>query len=209
MSKAYDSFFEAQCILVFGQLSEKLPKHLHYHCLEHTQDVIKEAIRIGENEGLNQHDLLLLKIAALYHDNGFIRSPHEHEKVSCEIAREQLKNTILSENDIDEVCLAIMATKIKQSPMDKISEILCDADLDYLGRDDFYEIGNRLFEEIKFSNENYNELDWNKLQIGFLESHHFFTETNISLRTETKNKHLRNLKNWLSVNEEMLKNKLT
>jgi predicted metal-dependent HD superfamily phosphohydrolase len=201
VTNAYDSFFEAQCKIVFGQLSEKLPKHLHYHCLEHTQDVINEAIRIGNSECLNPHEMLILKIAALYHDNGFIRSPHEHEKVSCEIAREQLKNTILSEDDIDEVCLAIMATKIKQSPMNTISEILCDADLDYLGRNDFEEIGHRLFQEIKFSNQNFTKLDWNKLQIGFLESHHFFTKTNIELRTAIKDKHLADLKRWLSLND--------
>lgn len=201
MTNAYDSFFEAQCKIVFGQLSEKLPKHLYYHSLEHTKDVVNEAVRIGNSEGLNEHELLLLKIAALYHDNGFIRSPHEHEKVSCEIAREQLKNTILTENDIDEVCLAIMATKIKQSPMNAISEILCDADLDYLGRDDFEEIGNRLYQEIKFNNQHFTELDWNKLQISFLESHHFFTKTSIALRTAPKMHHLDKLKKWLTLND--------
>lgn len=201
MTNAYDSFFEAQCKIVFGQLSEKLPKHLYYHSLEHTKDVVNEAVRIGNSEGLNEHELLLLKIAALYHDNGFIRSPHEHEKVSCEIAREQLKNTILTENDIDEVCLAIMATKIKQSPMNAISEILCDADLDYLGRDDFEEIGNRLYQEIKFNNQDFTELDWNKLQISFLESHHFFTKTSIALRTSPKMHHLDKLKKWLTLND--------
>jgi HD superfamily phosphodiesterase len=186
---------------VFGQLSEKLPKHLYYHSLEHTQDVVNEAIRIGNSEGLNSHELFILKIAALYHDNGFIRSPHEHEKVSCEIAREQLKNTILTEKDIEEVCLAIMATKIKQSPMNKISEILCDADLDYLGRSDFKEIGSKLFDEIKFSNPTLTQLGWNKIQVSFLESHIFFTKTNIALRTEVKNKHLNELKEWLSLHD--------
>jgi uncharacterized protein len=197
----FDIFFEAQSQIVFKQLAEKLPKHLHYHSLEHTKDVLNEAIRIGNAEGLNAHELLLLKIAALYHDNGFILSPHDHESVSCEIAKEQLKKTILSKSDIEDVCAAIMATKIKQSPMDKISEILCDADLDYLGRNDFKEIGSKLFEEIKFNNPNLTELGWNKIQIGFLESHNFFTKTNIALRTAIKTKHLNELKEWVSLHD--------
>ena len=32
------------------------------------------------------------------------------------------------------------ATKIPQTPLTKLEEIICDADLDYLGREDFFEI---------------------------------------------------------------------
>ena len=201
MTKSYDLFFETQSKIVFDQLAEKLPKYLQYHSIEHTKDVLQEAERLGIAEGLADHEMLLLKIATIYHDNGFIRSPHDHEKVSCEIAREQLKNTLLTENDIEDVCSAIMATKIKQSPMDKISEILCDADLDYLGRPDFKEIAGKLYLELKFSNPNLTEVDWNKIQVNFLDHHHYFTKTNIALRTEIKDKHIQELRDWLLIND--------
>ena len=42
-----------------------------------------------------------------------------------------------------------MATKVPQSPKNHLEEILCDCDLDYLGRDDFEKISNNLFSEWK------------------------------------------------------------
>ena len=62
----------------------------------------------------------------------------------------------------------IMATKIPQSPRNGLEEIICDADLDYLGRDDFYEIGATLFEELKAYNVLQNEREWNRIQVKFL-----------------------------------------
>ena len=42
-----------------------------------------------------------------------------------------------------------MATKFPQDPHNLLEEIICDADLDFLGRTDFYPIGNSLFEELQ------------------------------------------------------------
>ena len=87
-----------------------------------------------------------------------------------------------------------MATKIPQSPKNKLEAIICDADLDYLGRDDFYDIGNTLFEELKAYNILQTEEAWNKLQVKFLENHSFFTNTNRRRRAPRKGKYLRELR---------------
>ena len=65
------------------------------------------------------------------------------------MAREILPAYGLTRDQIDTICGMIMATRIPQSPSNQLERILCDADLDYLGRDDFYEIGGRLFEELR------------------------------------------------------------
>ena len=54
-----------------------------------------------------------------------------------------------SETEIDTICGMILATKFPQQPHNRLEEIMCDADLDYLGRPDFFSIGNTLFEELK------------------------------------------------------------
>ena len=42
-----------------------------------------------------------------------------------------------------------MATKLPPEPSNLLEEIICDSDLDYLGRSDFIPVSNTLFEELK------------------------------------------------------------
>jgi hypothetical protein len=92
----------------------------------------------------------------------------------------------------------IRATKIPQQPQNKLEEIIADADLDYLGRDDFFMIGGQLFNELKARNVVNQESDWDQIQIRFLENHHYFTTTARNLREEQKEKHLKLIKSKYS-----------
>ena len=83
-----------------------------------------------------------------------------------------------------------MATKIPQTPQTKLEEIIADADLDYLGRDDFFEISEYLYKELLNSGIVNNEEQWNILQVDFFEKHHYFTQLSKELRDEKKKKHL-------------------
>jgi len=181
-------------------LMRGLPPELYYHTLEHTLDVLREAVRIADAEGLSPDDIALLKIATLFHDSGFTRTKTDHENFSCDIAREMLPKNGLSPENIEKVCTAIMATRIPQTPINTISRILCDADLDYLGRDDFYEIGDTLYEELKSAGVLKDRLAWNQLQVKFLKQHHYFTETNIKLRTPQKLIFLAEIEKWVGEN---------
>jgi hypothetical protein len=88
----------------------------------------------------------------------------------------------------------IMATKIPQSPQNLLEEILCDADLDYLGRNDFFPIGETLFEEMKTYHLIADEQTWNRLQVNFLTAHHYFTRTNKVIRESIKQNYLDKLR---------------
>jgi hypothetical protein len=72
--------------------------------------------------------------------------------------------------------------------------MIADADLDYLGRDDFFTIGGQLFNELKARNVVNDESVWDQIQIKFLENHHYFTDTARNLRAEQKEKHLQIIK---------------
>ena len=65
---------------------------------------------------------------------------------------------------------------------------------DYLGRSDFYTIGNSLFEEMKVYHLISDEFAWNRLQVSFLNVHRFHTYTNKSLREPVKRRYLEELK---------------
>ena len=177
------------------RLRKELPKHLSYHSTAHIKDVYESARRIGKSEGVSDLDLKLILIAAMYHDCGFTIQSKNHEKISCDIAKENLPNFGFSPEQIKTICGMIMATQVPQKPKNHLEEILCDADLDYLGRSDFFEIGNGLFHELKVYGIINTEEDWNQLQIRFLEQHHYFTKTSIANRKPLKDIHLSQLKN--------------
>lgn len=181
------------------RLERELDPRLGYHNLLHTLDVMKQTEIIAKQEGINdKHDLLLLKTAAAYHDTGFLSVYKGHEEKSCEIATEDLKN-VFGENDIKKICGMIRATKIPQSPNTLFEQIICDADLDYLGRDDFEPISRNLYDEFISFKIIPEDVIWDHIQIRFFESHQYFTKTAIEKRNKIKMKHLAILKercNW-------------
>jgi HD superfamily phosphodiesterase len=184
---------------ILERLRNELPKERTYHCLEHTLDVYASAIDIAEKEGVvDEEDLTLLKTAALYHDCGFIAHDMDHEQQGCVLVREHLPRFGYSSAQVQRVCDMIMATRIPQSPRNKLSRILCDADLDYLGREDFKRIGDSLFSEMRTFGVLSTELEWNQLQLRFLERHSYFTVTNKKLREPVKQQYLAELRQWLS-----------
>ena len=96
--------------------------------------------------------------------------------------------------DIETICDMIMATKIPQSPKNLLEEIICDADLDYLGRSDFYAIGDTLYRELSEYKLIMDEQAWNRLQVSFLSAHSFHTLTNRTIREPVKQKYLESLR---------------
>ncbi len=179
---------------ILKKMENELPGHLFYHGLHHTRNVYNTSVMIAKEEGIeSENDLDLLKTASLYHDSGFTIDYQHHEESGCELARKTLPGFDFSLENIEIICGMIMATKIPQSPKTILEEILCDADLDYLGRDDFYEIGDTLFSELKFFHQVKDEQQWNKIQVGFLNAHQYYTNFGKTRREAQKQIYLREL----------------
>lgn len=177
-----------------GRLRKELPKHLTYHSLAHVKDVYRAAERLAKAEGVKGEDLTLLLTAVLFHDAGFIFQSKDHEQIGCDIVRAELPRFDYTPEQIERICGMIMATRIPQTPYNLLEEIIADADLDYLGRDDFWIIGNTLFEELQMYGIIQTEDEWNALQIRFLEQHHYFTQTAIRTRQPKKDEYTAILK---------------
>lgn len=79
-----------------------------------------------------------------------------------------------------------MATKMPPNPQTLLQRIICDSDLDYLGRMDFIPTSNALYRELNESGMEMTLNEWNKLQIKFLTNHVFYTETFQRLREVNK-----------------------
>lgn len=175
---------------ILDRLESELAPHLTYHGHHHTIDVMEATERIGRAEGVDGKGLEILLVASAFHDCGFLYGHKEHEQRGCEIAREVLPGFEFGDDDIEQICRMIMATKVPQQPLDKLSRILCDADLDYLGRDDFEPVAGSLFQELKELGIVQTEEAWNRIQLGFLEQHRYHTDYGKNHRQEPKQHHL-------------------
>lgn len=159
---------------VIHLLSEKLPCTLYYHCKEHTIYVVEKAEHIANMEGVTGQDLYLIKIAALFHDIGFIEQREDHEQVGCKIMRKKLAG-LLSEDQLDTIAGMIMATKIPQTPTNTMERIVADADLEYLATNKFNDVGDKLYKELQYYDKTMNLIKWDQLQVSFIEKHHYHT----------------------------------
>ena len=180
--------------LILDRLEKELPRYLYYHNVKHTVDVVTEVELIGWAEGLDDEGILLLKTAALFHDVGHTISYDEHEFHGTELARKLLPAYGYSEEQLEKICNIIMATKLPPQPSDIYQEIICDADLDYLGRSDMIPVSNTLYKELSEQDKIGTLNDWNKLQLKFISAHTYFTKTARSLREVNKQKQIERIK---------------
>jgi adenylate cyclase len=180
--------------IILDKLEKELPKHLYYHNFKHTIDVINQAELIGYGEGVDDESILLLKTAALFHDAGHVIGYDEHEYSGTQIAREFLPKYKYTPEQIDKICELIMATRLPPKPSNVLESIMCDSDLDYLGRSDFIPVSNTLYKELKEQNKIGTLNDWNKIQVKFLSVHQFFTKTAQHLREVNKQMQIERIK---------------
>ena len=174
-------------------LEKELPDKLFYHALHHTFDVLHVCNEYIRRDKIKDYDAKLLRIGALVHDIGFTQTYKDHEAKGQEIALELMSELHFPEEDIEIVKGLIWATKIPQSPKTYLEKIICDADLDYLGRSDFYKISDQLFAELKHRGILKNKKEWNKIQIDFLEKHQYHTEFARKYRQPAKEKRIAEL----------------
>ena len=176
---------------VLDYLKEGLSDKLLYHSVNHSIDVVHAVERIALSEGVTDEGLFLLKTAAILHDAGFVKQYENNESIGAQMASEWLPNYGYTEQHIKTIVELIHVTAIPHKPINKLQEIICDADLDYLGRDDFEEISNRLRLELRRMEKIDSDRGWDKIQISFLKTHKYFTKTSIVARRKKKRENLK------------------
>ncbi len=172
--------------MILDKLEKELPGYVFYHNIKHTVDVVTEVELIGWAEGCTDEEILLLKTAGLFHDTGITVSFDNHELLGTDYARKILPGYNYTTDQIEKICSIIMATRLPPKPANLLEEIICDSDLDYLGRSDFIPVSNTLFEELKAQNKMKDLNEWNKMQVKFISAHQYFTKTARGLREVNK-----------------------
>jgi len=209
--------------MIFDEILKKVKEHIGstfrshhttentYHNMTHTTEVVQSVTEIARAMNVSAEDIELLKIAAWFHDLGYIEKCEGHEEISIEYAEKFLKENGLTEAQIVKIASLIKATHFPHVPKNELEEIICDADLYHLGTSKFEEKGNLLRKELEQKGiMDFTDEEWIEKNIKFLNQHKYFTpfaksrfqtEKNINLvKLERK---LKKLKKKKSSNEKV------
>jgi hypothetical protein len=176
-------------------LQGNLNWRFYYHNTEHALDVLFATSRLCEFEKISGREKLLIETAALYHDVGIIERLEDHESNSVRIVQEVLPQFHYTPEDIGSIAKLILATRFDHKPCVIEEQIICDADMDYLGRDDFFIHSFRLQLEWRVMGIKKTTLEeWLVYEQEFLESHRYHTKSAKMLRDEGKRRIISEIK---------------
>jgi predicted metal-dependent HD superfamily phosphohydrolase len=166
------------------KLLEKIDKtRYYYHNIAHSLDTFEAVDLYAKLENVGSKSLIMLKTAAIFHDTGILINYKFHEKESVAITNAVLPGFGYRPSEIRAVNEMILSTKLPTNPKNKLERLICDADLDYLGREDYFEISERLRQEwtaIHF--RKYSIPEWQCFQFQYLQSHKYYSKAARKLR---------------------------
>lgn len=192
---------------VRARLKAELPPTLAYHGPHHTLDDVLPAVdRLCTGEGVGASDRDLVMAAALFHDIGFVESYNGNEAIGARIAAETLPRFGFSSSEIERILDVILSTEMReidgvfcQDPGDDLLKmIMCDADLDNLGREDFFRVSDNLRIELRHQGTNFTEMEWLARQVLFVSQQNWFTATQRADREPGKARNLAILRQELA-----------
>lgn len=161
---------------VFNFFSSK-KETLFYHNYDHTIRVVKLAGMLSDQMNLDEKDKLVLKIAGLFHDTGYIISPQDHEKKSAEICAEFLEGFEVHNDFIEKTEAVILASRIGEKPKTLLDKIMKDADCGHLIHKDFLSYSDLLRREQEIEKQiSIDNGSWVDDTLDFFSKHRFYTE---------------------------------
>jgi len=158
--------------------NQELKPHFVFHTIEHTEDVVEACSIMADHYKLSEDDRLVLLLAAWLHDTGYVKGEAAgHEEESIQIATRVLQGREVDPVVVQRVNSCIKATRMPQSPVTLVEQILCDGDLYHLATADFRAKNELLKQEREaLLGQKIAKKEWRRNNIQFLETHTYFTD---------------------------------
>ena len=185
-----------------GRLLEKVDaffqshrdERLVYHNRSHTEGVVSAAMLMADHYKLSERDRFVVNTAAWFHDLGYYVEPSDHERRGAEMAADFLKENNAPEEDITAVQGCILATRMPQNPVNLLEQIVCDADLFHLGKEEFPEKSKLMRKECTFFfAKNCDKEAWRNKTIKLFQTHQYHTDYARTHLAEKKQANLKKL----------------
>jgi predicted metal-dependent HD superfamily phosphohydrolase len=191
---------------------DELPDGIKFHDADHTlhptRGVVSVANRIAISENVSENERELIIAAAYFHDTGYIREYDKNEPIAARTAGRILKIIGYNPDEIEKVQKMILSTDLDREPTTLIEKILCDADLDNLGRDDFFKLDGKLREGRRIRGLDVSDdAKWYRGTLSVMKNHRYYTESQKKVREKGKRKNIEKLLNRLAEIEKKGKGK--
>lgn len=175
--------------------NEHKKPELHFHNLEHTIRVVARTKEIAGHYYLSENDMLVVYIAAWFHDTGYLfTDAAHHEEKSVEVMEQFMKEHMGDEKLVTSIASCILATRPPRQHDSLLKEIICDADTYHFGTDEFKETNRRVWEEFNATGAAVSKESWTVKTIEMLKGHQFYTKYCKDLLEEKKKKNMKKLK---------------
>ena len=160
----------------------------YYHQYEHALDVMGRAMYLWEKEWLEKDEIEMLWLAWLFHDSWFVIQYDDNEMIWAKIAKNYLRSVLYPKDKIEIIEEIILATDpAYKTTKNILEEIIKDADLDNLWREDFFEKANNLKKEIEIiKNIKIKDSKWRHWLVDVLYENQIYTNTQKEERFEKK-----------------------
>lgn len=163
---------------IFNLFKDKLSSEYIYHDYLHTLRVVTAVNELINGEHILEQDATHLRLAAWFHDSGYIDGLKNHEERSCEIFKEFIKENSFDSVNIDQVCNLILATKCANFPTNLLEMCMKDADFFHFTLDNYNELAELLKKELETTCiQELTDVDWCTQNLNVLnKNHYFFTD---------------------------------
>lgn len=150
---------------------------LVFHTLQHTKKVVERTKEIAAHYSLSEKDMLVVYIAAWFHDIGYLYTdPENHEEKSVEVMKNFMAEYSNDTSLINDIEQCILSTRRLEKAKNLLQEIICDADTYHFGTKEFKETNKQVYqEEYEREGENFNKNDWNERALLLLKKHEYYT----------------------------------
>ncbi len=167
---------------------DNYPK-FRYHNADHGIDVWEVFRNYALILRIPYQDRIAGELAALLHDYVFVQGRKDNEEKSSLFAKKYLPSLGFNQYIVSLAANSILPTKMPQKPLNLLEKLLCDADLDNLGRNDFFEKNEALRQELGVEDRQ----SWYKQSYEFLRNHQYHTALAKELRDEGKKRNIAKL----------------
>jgi predicted metal-dependent HD superfamily phosphohydrolase len=177
---------------------DELPDGIKYHNADHTlhptKGVVALANKIAISENISEHGRELLIAAAYFHDTGYIREYDKNEPIAARMAGRILKLIGYKPNEVEKIQQMILSTDPEREPKTHLEKILCDADLDNLGREDFFKLDGKIREGRRIRGLDVSDdVKWYRGTLEIIKKHQYYTESQKKLREKGQQKNIKRL----------------
>jgi hypothetical protein len=114
---------------------DELPLGIKYHDANHTLHPTRGVVAVANRIAIAEN-----------HDTGYIREYDKNEPIAARMAGRILKLIGYKPTEIEKIQKMILSTDLAREPKTHVEKILCDADLDHWGREDFFKLDGKIRE---------------------------------------------------------------